>query len=147
MFMDGAMRASRILSLAFLALGCASVSAHAEDYPIRPVKVISDSAAGSSVDVATRIVADRLSKLWGKQVVVANYPGAGGAISASVAASAAPDGYTIYMPALSVFLTVPGKAPNLPLRLPRDFAAIGSIADQPMFISVAPSLGGEGDDS
>ena len=135
------MKASKILSLIFLALGCASVSAHAEDYPVRPVRVISDSAPGSSIDVATRIIADRLGRLWGKQVVVANYPGAGGALSASVAASATPDGYTLYMPALSVFLAVPGKAPNLPLRLPRDFAAIGSVADQPMFIAVAPSFG------
>lgn len=135
------MRAFKIVSLAFLALGSAGASAQVENYPVRPVRVISDSAPGSAVDVATRIIADRLGRLWGKQVVVANHPGAGGALSASVAASAAPDGYTIYMPALSVFLAVPGRAPNLPLRLPRDFAAIGSVADQPMFISVAPSLG------
>jgi tripartite-type tricarboxylate transporter receptor subunit TctC len=138
---EGKMSAFRILLLACLTLGSHGVSAQVANYPVRPVKVISDSAPGSAVDVATRIIADRLGRLWGMQVVVANHPGAGGALSASVAASAAPDGYTIYMPALSVFLAVPGRAPNLPLRLPRDFAAIGSISDQPMFIAVAPSLG------
>jgi len=126
---------------ASLALACVGVSALAQDYPVRPVKVISDSAPGSAVDVTTRMMADRLGQLWGQQVVVANHPGAGGAISAQVAAQAAPDGYTLYIPALSVFLAVPGKAPNLPLRLPRDFVPIGSIADQPMFIAAARSLG------
>ena len=110
-------------------------------YPTKPVVIISDSAPGSAVDVGLRIVADGLSQLWNQQLVVANHPGAGGAISAKVAADAAPDGYTLYAPALSVFLAVPGKAPNLPLQLPRDFVPIGLTAEQPMFVAVAPSLG------
>jgi tripartite-type tricarboxylate transporter receptor subunit TctC len=76
-----------------------------------------------------------------KQAVIENRPGAGGAISATVAAEAAPDGYTIYAPALSVFLTIPGKAPNLPIQLPRDFTAIGLTAEQPMSIGINPKLG------
>ena len=66
---------------------------------------------------------------------------AGGAISATAAAEAPPDGYTIYAPALSVFLTIPGKAPNLPLKLPRDFIAIGMAPVQPMSIGINPKLG------
>src|SRR5262245_29502044 len=111
------------------------------DYPNRPVKLISDSSPGSAVDVGLRIIADGLSQLWGQQVLVVNQPGAGGAISARVAAEAAPDGYTLYAPALSVFLAVPGKAPNLPLELPRDFTPIGFTADQPMAIGASPALG------
>src|SRR5262249_44364015 len=83
-----------------------------------------------------RIIAERLSKKWAQQVVIENRPGAGGAISATAAAEAPPDGYTIYAPALSVFLTIPGKAPNLPLKLPRDFTAIGITAVQPMSIGI-----------
>src|SRR5262249_11938902 len=108
------------LSLALLALSAhLSAPAHAEEYPTRPVKIISDSAAGSAVDVTLRLVADRLSHIWGQQVLPVNQPGAGGAISARVAAEAAPDGYTLYMPALSVFLPAPGKAANTALELPR----------------------------
>lgn len=118
-----------------------SVEAQVEPYPTRPVRLISDSAAGSAVDVGLRIVAEGLSQHWGQQVLVVNQPGAGGAISAKVAAEAAPDGYTLYAPALSVFLAVPGKAPNLPLELPRDFTPIGFTAEQPMAIGVSPSLG------
>ena len=48
-------------------------------------------------------------------------------------------GYTLYMPVLSTFASLPGAAPNLPIQLPRDFTAIGFAA--PMFIVVTPSLG------
>src|SRR4029450_9354947 len=104
------------------------------DYPSKPVRIISDSAPGSAIDVGLRIIADGLTQPWNQQVVVVNQPGAGGAISANAAAAAPPDGYTLYAPALSVFLPLPGKAPNLPLELPRDFLPIGFTAEQPMSI-------------
>src|SRR5262245_8341565 len=130
------------ISLWFLALSASlAATAHAEDYPTRPVKIISDSAPGSAVDVTLRMVADRSSHIWGQQVLPVNQPGAGGIISARAAAEAAPDGYTLYMPALSVFLPAPGKAANTAFELPRDFAPIGSVTEQPMFIAAAPSLG------
>jgi len=131
------------LAICLLALASTAHEAHAqaENYPVRAVKLISDSSPGSAVDVGLRIIADGLSQHWGQQVLVVNQPGAGGAISARIAADAVPDGYTLYAPALSVFLAVPGKAPNLPLELPRDFTPIGFTADQPMAIGVSPTLG------
>jgi tripartite-type tricarboxylate transporter receptor subunit TctC len=129
-----------LLTLPLLAAALAD-AAVAQDYPSRPVRIISDSAPGSSVDVTMRMIGDRLGQAWGQQVVAVNQPGAGGAISARAAAEAAPDGYTLYMPALSVFLNSPGRAANLPLELPRDFLPIGSVSEQPMFISVDPALG------
>jgi tripartite-type tricarboxylate transporter receptor subunit TctC len=132
----------KALSLWLLVLS-ANVAAMAqpENYPTRPVKIISDSAPGSAVDVTLRMVADRLGQIWGQQVLPVNQPGAGGVISARTAGEAAPDGYTLYMPALSVFLPAPGKAANTAFELPRDFAPIGSVTEQPMFIAAAPSLG------
>lgn len=118
-----------------------ATQAEAQSYPSKPVRIISDSAPGSAVDTNLRIIAEGLSKQWGQQVVIENRPGAGGAISATVAAEAAPDGYTIYAPALSIFLTIPGKAPNLPVQLPRDFTAIGLTAEQPISIGINPKLG------
>jgi len=123
------------------ALICGTPQALAQSFPTKPVRIISDSAPGSAIDTNLRIIADGLSEHWGQQVVIENRPGAGGAISATVAAEAAPDGYTIYAPALSIFLTVPGKAPNLPVHLPRDFTAIGLTAEQPMSIGINPKLG------
>jgi tripartite-type tricarboxylate transporter receptor subunit TctC len=117
------------------------VNAQPTGYPAKPVRIISDSAPGSAVDVSLRIVADGLGAQWNQQVLVVNHPGAGGAISATVASESPPDGYTLYAPALSVFLAVPGKAPNLPLMLPRDFLPIGYTAEQPMSVGVSPTLG------
>src|ERR1700688_4629038 len=133
---------SRIAVLCLLPLPAAtSAFAQATNYPGKAVMIVSDAGAGSSPDVALRIVADGLSKIWGQQAVVVNHPGANGSIAARAASEASPDGYTFYAPALSTFVALPTVAPNLPVRLPRDFLPIGFIADQPMFIAVNPSLG------
>jgi len=115
--------------------------AQAGNYPDRPVTVLSDSAPGATPDVDARFVAEGLAKTWGQQVIVINHPGANGAIAARAAADAAPDGYTLFMPALSTFAALPSVAPNLPLKLPRDFIPIGYTAENPMFVAVNPALG------
>jgi tripartite-type tricarboxylate transporter receptor subunit TctC len=126
-----------VFCLASLAL----TTAHAADYPDKAVTIISDAGAGSSPDVAMRIVADGLSKIWGQQAVVVNHPGANGSIAARAASEAPNDGYTLYAPALSTFVALPTVAPNLPVKLPRDFLPVGFIAEQPMFLSVDPKSG------
>lgn len=133
----------RILLSAFAAVVALGTSAQAQTYPDKPVRIIVDSAPGSATDVASRLMGDRLSTVWGQQVVIINQPGAGGSIAARAAAQAVPDGYTLYVGAASVFTALkgaPGVAPNLPVELPRDFAPIGFITQQPMFIAVAPQL-------
>ena len=106
-YVSMSIRLSSFVLLAALIGG--ATPAQAQSYPTNPVKIISDSAPGSAVDTNLRTIAEGLSEQWGQQVVIENRPGAGGAISATVAAEAAPDGYTIYAPALSVFLTIPAK--------------------------------------
>ena len=129
-----------VLLLVFM-LAIPHAPALAQDYPTRPVRIITDSAPGSAVDVILRVVADRLTRIWGQQVLPVNQPGGGGAIAARAAASATPDGYTLAIPALSAFVAVPGAAANLPIEIPRDFTPIGYMGGAPMFISAAPSLG------
>jgi tripartite-type tricarboxylate transporter receptor subunit TctC len=118
-------------------------AAHAQagNYPDKPVMVISDAAPGATPDIDARFVAEGLAKTWGQQVIVVNHPGANGSIAARAASEAAPDGYTLFMPALSTFASLPSVAPNLPLKLPRDFIPIGFTAENPMFVAVSPSLG------
>jgi tripartite-type tricarboxylate transporter receptor subunit TctC len=88
-----------------------------------------------------RVVGERLGGLLGQQIVVLNQPGAGGAVAARAGAAAAPDGYTLYMPASSAFVTLSGLQPNLPLAVPRDFLPIGFVGEQPMFLTVTPAIG------
>jgi tripartite-type tricarboxylate transporter receptor subunit TctC len=118
-----------------------AAQAQAGNYPNRPVTIICDAAAGATPDVDARFVAEGLGRIWGQQVGVINHPGANGSIAARSASEAAPDGYTLFMPALSTFVALLTVAPNLPLKLPRDFLPIGYIADNPMFVAVNPALG------
>ena len=87
-----------------------------------------------------RIIADGLTRVWGQQAVI-NQPGAGGAVAARAAASATPDGYTLFMPAVSAFVAVPGAADNLPIQVPRDFTPVGYLGGVPLFITAAAWLG------
>jgi tripartite-type tricarboxylate transporter receptor subunit TctC len=139
--MNRTLRWPTIVSL-WLLLGLATaIPAQAQDYPNRPVRIITDSAPGSAIDVILRTIADRLIQTWGQQVVAVNQPGGGGAIAARAAAAAAPDGYTLAIPALSAFVAPPGAAANLPIQVPRDFAPVGYFGGAPMFVTAAPSLG------
>jgi len=132
----------KLLALAVLTLAAAPVApAQAQDYPTKPIRIISDSAPGSAVDVTFRMVMDRLGTALGQQIVPVDQPGASGAIAAHAAADAIPDGYTLFAPAISLFISLPGKAENLPLMLPRDFLPVASLIDQPMFICASSKSG------
>jgi tripartite-type tricarboxylate transporter receptor subunit TctC len=135
----------RLLSLAALALLSTSLDCRAQsDYPSNTVRIVVDSAAGSANDSTSRVLADRLSKVWNQPVVTLNQPGAGGGISAKVASQAPADGYTLYMPSTSVFLALPGGlgvAPNMPVELPRDFESVSYILEQPLYIGASHKSG------
>ena len=139
--MGGCRAAALTAVLTVLASAAAKPSMCAEVYPDRPVKLVTQGAAGSGPDVIGRIVSDHLGRLWGQQIVIINQPGAGGSAAARMAAGAAPDGYTLYMAATSTFLVMPEIFPNLPIDLERDFVRIGLIGEQPMLFGAAPSLG------
>ncbi len=119
----------------------AGAHAQAVKFPEKPVTIISDAPPGSTPDVDARFIADGLSKVWGQQAVIVNHAGANGSIAARAASEATPDGYTLFMPALSTFVALKSMAPNLPIMLPRDFLPIGFTAENPMFVAVSPSLG------
>jgi tripartite-type tricarboxylate transporter receptor subunit TctC len=138
---DGRRFPLHVIAACVLFAATASNASAQAAYPEKPVTFISDAAAGSSPDVALRIMADGLGKVWGQNAVVVNHPGANGSIAARAASDAIADGYTLYAPALSTFIALPGVAPNLPIKLPRDFLPIGFIADQPMFFAVSPASG------
>jgi tripartite-type tricarboxylate transporter receptor subunit TctC len=132
----------KVMALGLLALATAAApTAQADDYPNKAIRIISDSAPGSAVDVTFRIVMDRLGTVLGQQIVPVDEPGASGAIAAHAVSEAIPDGYTLFAPAISLFIALPGKAENLPLMLPRDFLPVGSLIGQPMFICASTASG------
>ena len=104
------------------------------------MRIITDSAPGSAIDVIIRIVAERLTQMWGQQVVAVNQPGAGGVDRGARRAQSTPDGYTLFVAALSTFVAPPGAAANLPIQVPRDFLPVGYFGGAPMFITAASWL-------
>src|SRR5215510_1775406 len=127
--------------LALALMMAAGASAHAQDYPNRPVKVIISITAGAGPDVITRVVGEHLGKLWGQQVVIENRPGAGGAIAVRAAGTSAPDGYTLYIAVASNFLALPEVLAKLPYDVARDFVPVGFVGAHPMVIGASAELG------
>ncbi|MGH8616313.1 MAG: Bug family tripartite tricarboxylate transporter substrate binding protein [Burkholderiales bacterium] len=119
------------------ALPCAT--AHAQEFPTKPVRVIAAST-GTSGDLLARYLAQRLAEQWGQSVIVENRSGAGAVVAAEVAAKAAPDGYTVHLGQLSSF----GAAPSLYSKLGydplKDFAPLTLYAHVPLLIVAHPSV-------
>jgi len=115
--------------------------AQATDFPTRPVKIIVQTPAGTAPDVICRLLAEQFAKLWGQQVLVLNQPGGGGTIAARAAVTAMPDGYTIFMPATSIFVSMPELYRDLSFDVSRDLVPIGFVGEQPLALAVSPSLG------
>jgi len=115
----------------------ATPSAHAQDYPTKPVTFITPAAAGNSPDVVTRVVADRLTQMWKQQIVVLNRPGAGGLIAAQAAAAVEKDGYSLYVAQASTFTVLPiEQEGKMPVNLQTAFVPIGMVGEQPIALSV-----------
>src|SRR5215204_728477 len=106
--------------------------AAALDYPSRPVKIITQGAAGSGPDVVARLVAEELSRLWQQQVLILNHPGGGGVVAARAAAAAEPDGFTLYLPTITSYVIMPETQSKLPFDIVADFTQIGLVAETPM---------------
>ena len=115
----------------------ASLPAHAQDYPTKPVTFITPAAAGNSPDVVTRVVADRLTQIWKQQIVVLNRPGAGGLIAAQAAAAVEKDGYSLYVAQASTFTVLPiEQEGKMPVNLQTAFVPIGMVGEQPIALSL-----------
>ena len=123
-----------------LAFSLCAVSALAQDYPTRPVRIVIPLSPGGTTDVPGRIIAQKLSEALGQQFFVENRAGAGGTIGTDYVAKSRPDGYTLLLTA-SPFVIAPHVYKNMPYDTLADFAPVIRIASGPYVLVVHPSLG------
>jgi tripartite-type tricarboxylate transporter receptor subunit TctC len=130
---------SRAAALAMLALLALAGEVLAQAWPQRPVRIIVPYAPGGNTDAIARVTAERLTTVLGQQFIVENRGGAGGATAAEFVARAQPDGYTLFVAALSQFGPVPltQKVNFDPLT---DFTPIANIGANGFVIAVNPSV-------
>jgi len=128
------------MKLSKAALGAAllafSALATAQSYPTKPVQMVVAFTPGSAVDIVGRIVAERLSQMWGQPVVSDNRAGAGGSIGSNVVARAAPDGYTLLVTS-NAHVVNPSIFAKLPYDTLKDFTDIALFVEQPNVMVVA----------
>jgi tripartite-type tricarboxylate transporter receptor subunit TctC len=125
--------------VAVLTIAAIQDPAPAQDYPIRPIRLIVPYAAGGNGDILGRIVGQKLADALGKQVVIDNRPGANGIVGTDLCAKAPPDGYTLVYVS-SGHATNPALYASVPYDPIKDFDAIGLAATSPLLVAVTPSL-------
>lgn len=122
------------------ALLIASAGAWAQDYPNRPVRMVTPIAAGGMTDVVSRVVGARLAERLGQAVVIENRAGAGGSIGAEVVARATPDGYTLLFAYPGPIVVNPSLLQSISYDPERDLTAVSLLGTYPLVLAVHPSV-------
>ena len=135
---SGSSRRARVAGLLIAAgLGLSALPALAQDYPLRPIKLVVPFGPGTTTDIISRVIAEGLSKPLGQPVVVENRAGAGGVIGSDLVAKGPADGYTIVMGTVgthAINATLFKKLPYDPLK---DFAPVAFAGYTPTLLVVA----------
>ena len=121
-------------------LGLLSLTASAQNYPERVVRVINTFPAGGSGDAVIRVVFEKVSAALGQPFISETRTGAAGAIGTDHVAKSAPDGYTLVLGTASTFGTNSATVPKLPYDPVRDFTPVVMIANTPYLLLVHPSV-------
>ena len=123
-----------------LLLGPATAAAQASAWPTKPVTIVVPFAAGGGTDIGTRIVAQRLSQLWGQSVLVDNRGGAGGNVGLEMVSRAKPDGYTLLTGNVGTQSINPTLYRKLNYNPDTSFVPIGLFAELPFVLATTVSL-------
>jgi tripartite-type tricarboxylate transporter receptor subunit TctC len=140
------MRSVRLLLRYALAIVAAmligwSQPATAQEWPVKPVRIVVGFGAGGTADVLARIVANELSATFKQRFIVENKPGNSGGIGSALVMRAEPDGYTLLIGGAGPQLTGPAVNPNIGYETMRDFTHIAMIAGDGFMLAASPQLG------
>lgn len=112
----------------------------AQSYPAKPVRIIVPFPPAGAADLLTRALGKTLAESWGQAVVADNRPGAGGNIGAEAAAKAAPDGYTLFMAAVTTHAVSMGLYAKLGYDIEKDLAPVTLVANVPHILVAHPAV-------
>ena len=127
---------ARAVLIGMLATAAAAAQGTADSYPNRAVRIVVPFPAGGPTDILARVIAQRLSEVWGQPVVIENQPGANTAIAAARVAKMPPDGYTL-LAAMDVTMVLnPITTSNLSYDPLKDFAPITLASKNTSLLSV-----------
>src|SRR6266513_787522 len=121
------------VALFLSALASAAFPAFSQTYPTRPITMIVPFAVGGPTDTIARIMAERMGKTLGQQVVVENVTGAGGSIAVTKVARAAPDGYTVGIGHIGTHVIVEAVQP-VQFDVLKDLDPVGMICTNPQLL-------------
>jgi len=124
-----------VAAVAFMLVALATEPLLAQDYPTRPIRILSPYSPGGISDIAARIVAGKLTEAWGQQVIVENRPGGNGFIAVTDVARAAPDGYTLVMVTAGDVTINPSLFKSVPYDVDRDLAPVSAVSDAPLVLA------------
>jgi len=130
----------RVHALVLGALVALPGIAAAQDYPVKPIRIIVAFTPGGTSDIVGRLAGQILGQAFGVQAVIDNRPGAGGGIGNELAARAAPDGYTLIVGHIGTLAVNPTLFPRLSYDPVKDFQPIGLISKSASIMVVHPSL-------
>ena len=128
-----------LCAIAVAAGGGMSSAAHAQTYPVKPIRFVIPFPPGGGTDTMARVMAPKLSEALGQQVVIDNRGGAGATIGTEIAAKSPPDGYTLLLMTVTNAVGM-SLYPNLKYDLVRDFAPVTRVATTPHVLVVHPSV-------
>jgi tripartite-type tricarboxylate transporter receptor subunit TctC len=112
----------------------------AQEYPIKPIRMIVPLVTGGGTDIAARVTGYKLTERWGQQVIVDNRPGAGGNIGTEIVTRAAPDGYTVLVTNPGPIVVNPWLFSKLPFDPAKDLVPVAMLAPTYYVLITNPSL-------
>ncbi|MSP97885.1 MAG: tripartite tricarboxylate transporter substrate binding protein [Betaproteobacteria bacterium] len=124
----------------FASLQANTDSAYAQEYPSRPIRFVVPYAPGGSTDILARLIGQRLSEMWGQQIIVDNRPGAGGNIGSNIVAQSPPDGYALVMATNGSHAINASFYTSMPHDVVKDFTPVILVAQVPVLLVVNNTL-------
>ncbi len=137
-FRSGACRALLAAGLGAVTVAVSVAPAAAQEFPVRPLRIVVPDASGTSTDAAARLLATAMQASLGQPVAVENKPGARGTTGIETVARSAPDGYTLGIADVATMVLLPALDPKLPYQPFRDLAVVG-VATSTALVFVARS--------